>query len=121
MVEVKKGDDIGAFLGKCKAQFPELRATSVENLMYIKVSRGPGIYMPCRVGVWKLIGQEDLIIPHVSGTYWRMVQDEADRGSTIRFTTLSSIKLEGNQALCSTLTSTTISDSFQTPRKRKTR
>jgi protein FAM50 len=37
-VEVKKGDDIAGFLGKCKAQFPELRATSVENLMYIKVS-----------------------------------------------------------------------------------
>jgi protein FAM50 len=36
-VEVRKGDDIAAFLGKCKAQFPELRATSVENLMYIKV------------------------------------------------------------------------------------
>lgn len=42
VVEVKKGDDIGAFLGKCKAQFPELRATSVENLMYIKVSHGFG-------------------------------------------------------------------------------
>lgn len=38
VVEVKKGDDIAAFLGKCKAQFQELRATSVENLMYIKVS-----------------------------------------------------------------------------------
>jgi protein FAM50 len=38
VVEVKKGDDIAGFLGKCKAQFPELRATSVENLMYIKVS-----------------------------------------------------------------------------------
>jgi protein FAM50 len=37
-VEVKKGDDVAAFLGKCKAQFPELRNTSVENLMYIKVS-----------------------------------------------------------------------------------
>ena len=35
---MKKGDDIAGFLGKCKAQFPELRATSVENLMYIKVS-----------------------------------------------------------------------------------
>lgn len=37
-VEVKKGDDVAAFLAKCKAQFPELRNTSVENLMYIKVS-----------------------------------------------------------------------------------
>lgn len=45
VVEVKKGDDIAGFLGKCKAQFPELRATSVENLMYIKVSpeRGGGL------------------------------------------------------------------------------
>lgn len=40
VVEVKKGDDIAAFLGKCKAQFQELRGTSVENLMYIKVSQG---------------------------------------------------------------------------------
>ncbi|WVQ95832.1 hypothetical protein IAU59_002931 [Kwoniella sp. CBS 9459] len=42
-VECKKGDDIAAFLNKCRQQFPELRGTSVENLMYIK---------------------EDLIIPH---------------------------------------------------------
>ncbi|ORY34784.1 XAP-5-like protein [Naematelia encephala] len=42
-VECKKGDNIAAFLSKCRAQFPELRGTSVENLMYIK---------------------EDLIIPH---------------------------------------------------------
>ncbi|WRT69697.1 uncharacterized protein IL334_006687 [Kwoniella shivajii] len=42
-VECKKGDDIGTFLNKCRQQFPELRGTSVENLMYIK---------------------EDLIIPH---------------------------------------------------------
>ncbi|WVQ79185.1 hypothetical protein IAT38_001281 [Cryptococcus sp. DSM 104549] len=42
-VECKKGDTIGTFLGKCRSQFPELRGTSVENLMYIK---------------------EDLIIPH---------------------------------------------------------
>lgn len=43
VVEVKKGDDVGHFLGKCRQQFPELRGTTVENLMYIK---------------------EDLIIPH---------------------------------------------------------
>ncbi|RXK36382.1 protein FAM50 [Tremella mesenterica] len=42
-VEVKKGDDVATFLSKCRLQFPELRATSVDNLMYIK---------------------EDLIIPH---------------------------------------------------------
>ncbi|KAK8849674.1 hypothetical protein IAR55_005009 [Kwoniella newhampshirensis] len=42
-VECKKGDDIASFLSKCRNQFPELRGTSVENLMYIK---------------------EDLIIPH---------------------------------------------------------
>ncbi|ADV22504.1 protein FAM50 [Cryptococcus gattii E566] len=42
-VECKKGDDIATFLSKCRQQFPELRGTSVENLMYIK---------------------EDLIIPH---------------------------------------------------------
>ncbi|WWC73693.1 uncharacterized protein I206_107665 [Kwoniella pini CBS 10737] len=42
-VECMKGDDIGTFLNKCRQQFPELRGTSVENLMYIK---------------------EDLIIPH---------------------------------------------------------
>ncbi|ODO00839.1 protein FAM50B [Cryptococcus wingfieldii CBS 7118] len=42
-VECKKGDDIASFLNKCRQQFPELRGTSVENLMYIK---------------------EDLIIPH---------------------------------------------------------
>jgi len=35
-VECKKGDDIAGFLGKCRLQFPELRGTSVENLMYIK-------------------------------------------------------------------------------------
>ncbi|KXN92207.1 hypothetical protein AN958_08660 [Leucoagaricus sp. SymC.cos] len=39
----KKGDDIAAFLEKCRQQFPELRSVSVDNLMYIK---------------------EDLIIPH---------------------------------------------------------
>lgn len=38
VVECKKGDDIGAFLGKCRNQVPELRGTSVDNLMYIKVS-----------------------------------------------------------------------------------
>ncbi|KAG9102823.1 hypothetical protein FRC06_001012 [Ceratobasidium sp. 370] len=42
-VMCKKGDDIGSFLEKCRQQFPELRAVSVDNLMYIK---------------------EDLIIPH---------------------------------------------------------
>jgi protein FAM50 len=42
VVEVKKGDDIACFLGKCRAQFPELRATSVENMMYIKVGQGLG-------------------------------------------------------------------------------
>ena len=43
--QCKKGDNIGQFLEKCRAQFPELRGTSVDNMMYIK---------------------EDLIIPHVS-------------------------------------------------------
>ncbi|BEJ17847.1 hypothetical protein CspHIS471_0701150 [Cutaneotrichosporon sp. HIS471] len=42
-VECKKGDDIAAFLTKCRAQIPELRGMSVDNMMYIK---------------------EDLIIPH---------------------------------------------------------
>lgn len=35
--QCKKGDDIASFLEKCRAQFPELRGISVENLMYIKV------------------------------------------------------------------------------------
>lgn len=35
---MKKGDDIATFLGKCRAQFPELRGTTIDNLMYIKVS-----------------------------------------------------------------------------------
>ncbi len=35
--QCKKGDDIAAFLAKCREQFPELRGISVENLMYIKV------------------------------------------------------------------------------------
>lgn len=43
--QCKKGDTIGQFLEKCRAQFQELRGTSVDNMMYIK---------------------EDLIIPHVS-------------------------------------------------------
>ncbi|GAA5906615.1 hypothetical protein JCM8208_000497 [Rhodotorula glutinis] len=43
VVVCKKGDSIAQFLDKCRAQFPELRAISVDNLMYIK---------------------EDLIIPH---------------------------------------------------------
>ncbi|KAF7969287.1 hypothetical protein HWV62_27825 [Athelia sp. TMB] len=42
-VTCKKGDEISAFLEKCRQQFPELRGTSVDNLMYVK---------------------EDLIIPH---------------------------------------------------------
>lgn len=42
--QCKKGDDIAAFLSKCRAQTPELRYSSVDNMMYIK---------------------EDLIIPHV--------------------------------------------------------
>lgn len=42
-VQCKKGDSIAQFLEKCRAQFPELRTTSVDNMMYIK---------------------EDLIIPH---------------------------------------------------------
>ncbi|KIM48908.1 hypothetical protein M413DRAFT_438083 [Hebeloma cylindrosporum] len=42
-VMCKKGDEIGSFLEKCRAQFPELRGVSVDNLMYVK---------------------EDLIIPH---------------------------------------------------------
>ena len=37
-MQCKKGDDIASFLGKCRAQFPELRATSIDNLMYIKVN-----------------------------------------------------------------------------------
>jgi protein FAM50 len=41
--QVKKGDKISTFLEKARQQFPELRGTSVDNLMYIK---------------------EDLIIPH---------------------------------------------------------
>ncbi|GAA6000680.1 hypothetical protein JCM10207_004606 [Rhodosporidiobolus poonsookiae] len=43
VVTCKKGDTIAGFLDKCRQQFPELRAISVDNLMYIK---------------------EDLIIPH---------------------------------------------------------
>ncbi|GAA5841616.1 hypothetical protein JCM9279_000708 [Rhodotorula babjevae] len=43
VVVCKKGDSIAQFLDKCRQQFPELRAISVDNLMYIK---------------------EDLIIPH---------------------------------------------------------
>ncbi|GAA6038519.1 hypothetical protein JCM8097_004609 [Rhodosporidiobolus ruineniae] len=43
VVTCKKGDTIAQFLDKCRQQFPELRAVSVDNLMYIK---------------------EDLIIPH---------------------------------------------------------
>ncbi|KAI4520150.1 XAP5-domain-containing protein, partial [Schizophyllum commune Loenen D] len=42
-VVCKKGDSISNFLEKCRQQFPELRAVSVDNLMYVK---------------------EDLIIPH---------------------------------------------------------
>ncbi|GAA96281.1 uncharacterized protein L969DRAFT_84129 [Mixia osmundae IAM 14324] len=42
-VTMKKGDTIAQFLAECRKQVPELRATSVDNLMYIK---------------------EDLIIPH---------------------------------------------------------
>ncbi|EJT49994.1 XAP-5-like protein [Trichosporon asahii var. asahii CBS 2479] len=55
VVECKKGDDIGAFLGKCRNQVPELRGTSVDNLMYIKVS-----FFNSMSADW----QEDLIIPH---------------------------------------------------------
>lgn len=36
-IQAKKGDDIATFLEKCRLQFPELRGTSVDNLMYIKV------------------------------------------------------------------------------------
>ncbi|ORY90908.1 XAP5, circadian clock regulator-domain-containing protein [Leucosporidium creatinivorum] len=43
VVTCKKGDSIAQFLEKCRQQFPELRAVSVDNLMYIK---------------------EDLIVPH---------------------------------------------------------
>ncbi|EKM55147.1 uncharacterized protein PHACADRAFT_28210 [Phanerochaete carnosa HHB-10118-sp] len=42
-VVCKKGDDIAAFLEKCRQQFPELRGVNVDNLMYVK---------------------EDLIVPH---------------------------------------------------------
>ncbi|KIY72102.1 XAP5-domain-containing protein [Cylindrobasidium torrendii FP15055 ss-10] len=42
-VMCKKGDDIGKLLERCRAQNPELRGVSVDNLMYVK---------------------EDLIIPH---------------------------------------------------------
>ncbi|KZP12605.1 XAP5-domain-containing protein [Athelia psychrophila] len=42
-VTCKKGDEISGFLEKCRQQFPELRGSTVENLMYVK---------------------EDLIIPH---------------------------------------------------------
>ncbi|KAE9409546.1 XAP5-domain-containing protein [Gymnopus androsaceus JB14] len=42
-VVCKKGDSISSFLDKCRQQFPELRAVSVDNLMYVK---------------------EDIIIPH---------------------------------------------------------
>lgn len=35
--QCKKGDEIGSFLEKCRAQFPELRGVSVDNLMYVKV------------------------------------------------------------------------------------
>lgn len=51
-VTCKKGDTIAMFLEKCRNQFPELRAVSVDNLMYIK---------------------EDLIIPHVSRFYNRIL------------------------------------------------
>ncbi|KAI9472708.1 hypothetical protein H4R22_002635 [Coemansia sp. RSA 1290] len=42
-VVCKKGDTIGEFLSKCKAQVPELRSCSADSLVYVK---------------------EDLIIPH---------------------------------------------------------
>jgi len=42
-VKCKKGNDIATFLGLVRAQIPELRGVSVDNMMYVK---------------------EDLIIPH---------------------------------------------------------
>lgn len=38
-LQCKKGDDVATFLEKCRQQFPELRAVSVDNLMYIKVGQ----------------------------------------------------------------------------------
>lgn len=61
--QCKKGDDIGTFLGKCRAQVPELRGTSIDNLMYIKVGSNSST---------ELTRQEDLIIPHV-GLLTRLV------------------------------------------------
>jgi len=57
---VEKGFTIGSFLQKSKAElektdFPELRTTSVDNLMYVK---------------------EDLIIPH-SVTFYELIRDRA--------------------------------------------
>lgn len=55
-VQCKKGDTIAAFLAKSKLQIPELRGTSIDNMMYIKVSPVEAIFTYV---------QEDLIIPHV--------------------------------------------------------
>lgn len=98
VVKCKKGDDIAVFLEKCRQQFPELRGTSVDNLMYIK---------------------EDLIIPHVSVdlpfspppfialklTLSRALPPGIVR-STTPFTTSSSTRRAASRARSSTSTST---------------
>lgn len=80
VVECKKGDDIGAFLSKCRAQVPELRGTSVDNMMYIKVRLGTTAQLTRR---------------RISSSR-----------TTTRFTTSSSTRLAASRVRSSTLMST---------------
>lgn len=97
-LQCKKGDDIGAFLEKCRQTVPELRGVSVDNLMYVK---------------------EDLIIPHVSSLNYTgqltPLIEQLVHGLTIcnhlNYSTtpsmiLSLTRLGGSRVRCSTLTYT---------------
>lgn len=66
VVTCKKGDSIAGFLEKARAEFNELRQTSVDNLMYI-VGRSSFLYpLPEQTNFVRMPSQkEDLIIPHV--------------------------------------------------------
>jgi protein FAM50 len=65
-LQVLKGDTVATFLEKCRLQFPELRAASVDNLMYIKVRAclSSSILRCALLNMALVCLQEDLIIPH---------------------------------------------------------
>jgi hypothetical protein len=116
--QCKKGDEIGSFLEKCRAQFPELRGVSVDNLMYVKVCRLN--HEKCclvNTGYWN--SRKTLLYLMYDLSWNALVFSLTFPASITLFMTSSSTKREGSPDLYSTLMFTTTCDCWRMQQRRK--